>query len=144
MPRHKAVLTSHRQDQKWNFVLFQISVEILSRLKKKVFPFLVNFGICFFKNHIAKLLELSNECGRFFLSSQKTFFCRNLKKWHLFLSFLVVYNVATASRHLGPLLLRKSLGVWGWFYSRNFSSATFYVFWAMFFDLFAHEANLKN
>ena len=52
------------------------------------------------------------------------------------------------SGHLGPLLL-KSPGVSGWFYSKNFSRATFFCFlghsvgWYVF-ELFACETNLKK
>ena len=57
-----------------------------------------------------------------FCQARKFFFCSHLKNERM--SFL-----GLTSRHLGPLLL-KSRGVWGWFYPKNFSKTTFFVFWA--------------
>jgi hypothetical protein len=97
------------------------------------------------KNHVAKPLDSFNRCSNFLLSSQETFFCRNWKKDRL--SFLGRCNVETASLagwHLGPLLL-KSPGVWGWFYPKNFSRATFLVFWVtQLVDMFLSYLPVKQ
>ena len=46
--------------------------------------------------------------------------------------------------HLGPLLL-KSIEVWGWFYPKNFSRATFFVYWGTHLvDVFLNNIPMKQ
>ena len=75
----------------------------------------------------------------FFLSSWETLFCRNLKgaKCHFWADVM-------SSEHLGPLQL-QSCNIWGWFNSKNFSRAIFYVFWGTcLVDVFLSYLSVKQ
>ena len=73
-------------------------IKRVSQLDKKITAyFWINFGVVICKKSCGKtFIDLFNECRRFLLSRQETFFCRNLKIDKT--SFLGQCNVEIASR----------------------------------------------
>ena len=96
MPGREAVSTLHwPKNGIFSFFKF-LQKKVLWLVKKVSAHFFITFGIVIFKNHEAKPLDSFNKCRKFLLSSQETFFCRNLKNDKI--SFLGKCNVETVLR----------------------------------------------
>ena len=109
-----------------HFVIFQM---FFNSTKKNLLHSLdrsKSFAVWFLKVTNPKVHQ---KCERNFCPHYPHFW-RNLKKDKM--TFLVLpmwCQNSLVSGHLWPLLL-KSLGVWRWSNSKNFSRATFYFLWA--------------
>ena len=86
------------------------------------------FGVVIFKNHVARPLHSFNKCREPLVSSLETFFCRNLKNVGMsFLANVMLRQSRVQASRASPAQKSQGLRV---VLSKNFSGATFFVFWA--------------
>ena len=126
-PGHGTISTLHwlKNDILSFFKFLQKKVSQL--VKKAPAHFYPTLGVVICKNHVVRPLHSFKKHRKFLFSNLETFFCRNLEnvKCHFWANVMLRQSHVQASR-ASPAQKSQGLRV---VCSKNFSRATFFVFW---------------